>query len=92
VPTFREITDLRKSGDLKGARTAALAALEAKPHDSYLQGAYGWVLYEEIKRTLEALAKEEITVGKLINAFDHIAREYQSLDALKRRICCTPWS
>lgn len=84
MPSFREITDLRKSGDLEGARTAALEALQSSPHDRFIQGAYGWVLYEDLKRNVEAYANEKVSFGKIIQALNHIADEYRRLENLKR--------
>lgn len=84
MPTHSEITALRKNGDLAGAKAAAMEALQTSPRDRYIQGAYGWVLYEELKRDVDAFHKEDIRIGRLIHTLDHVAEEYRRMDALKK--------
>ena len=53
----RTVTNLRKSGDLKGAWEFGFKALENAPQDNYLKGALFWVCYEYIKQYQEKIAK-----------------------------------
>lgn len=84
MPTFNEINGLRKSGDLDGARVAALETLKSKPHDKFIQGAYGWVLYEQLKRDIDAFEKSEVSLEHLIGTLNQVADEYRRLDALQK--------
>jgi len=51
----QEITELRKSGHLKEALEKAQKAYLEHPESVFLQQAYGWVLYQLIKNTLQDL-------------------------------------
>jgi len=84
MPTFREITALRKSGDLDAAYAAAREALADAPHDRYVQSAYGWVLYEQLKRDVTAFEEERIAVGRLLHTVNRVAEEYLRLDDLAK--------
>lgn len=84
MQAFREITRLRKGGDLSGARRLAREALAAAPGDRYLQNAFGWVLYEELKRDVRAFNSNALAAGALARSLDRVAAEYRRLEALKK--------
>ncbi|TVL33704.1 DUF7017 domain-containing protein [Shewanella algae] len=56
-PANRTVTNLRKSGDLKGAWEFGFQALENAPQNTYLKGALFWVCYEYIKQYQDKIAK-----------------------------------
>lgn len=51
---FREITDLRKSGNLDAALKLALQEHAAAPDDSYIKSALAWV-YRDMLKKLESV-------------------------------------
>lgn len=80
----QEVGQLRKTGQLDAALARAREAFAINPHDSYLQVAYGWVLYALVKREAEAFEKDRIPPGRVTVLFNEWLTEYKQLNLLKR--------
>jgi len=57
----QEITDLRKSGRLDEAYSLAKQSLAQHPDDKFIKSAYGWVIYEKLKKTVEMATQNNLT-------------------------------
>ena len=68
---FREITDLRKSGNLDAALKLALQEHAAAPDDSYIKSALAWV-YRDMLKALEDA-----------NRFNEFSKVFNNLLALE---------
>ncbi len=80
----QEIGKLRKAGRLDEALTLARESFASKPEDLYLQGAYGWVLYDLIKREGQAFEAGDTPPSRLVAHFDEWLGEYQKLGQVER--------
>lgn len=80
----QEVGQLRKTGQLDAALVRAREAFAINPRDSYLQVAYGWVLYALVKREAEAFEKGRIPPGRVTALFNEWLTEYKQLDLLQR--------
>jgi len=80
----REVGQLRKAGQLDAALARARETFASNPRDSYLQMAYGWVLYELLKRDADALNKSRMPVSQVAGRFRQWLAEYQQLGLLPR--------
>ena len=68
---FREITELRKSGNLSAALTLALKEFASAPDDSYIKSALAWV-YRDMLKALEDA-----------NRFNEFSKVFNNLLALE---------
>jgi len=57
------------------AEQVAQAGLAVTPEDAYLQNAYGWVIYERLKRAISDYEQRALPPSGLVAVFD------RSLDA-----------
>jgi len=72
-----EIFQLRKDHKLVEALEIARKAYGADSVDIWIQRAYGWVLYDLVKRDVEAFERHEISPGELVNRFGVLIGEYR---------------
>lgn len=79
-----EIARLRKGGQLVAALEHARACHAAKPGDSYIQHAYGWVLYSIVKSAVEELDRQQATAKRFAERMPLWLAEYQTLGAVER--------
>jgi hypothetical protein len=75
---------LRKAGRLDEALALARDRFASTPEDLYLQGAYGWVLYDLVKLEAQAFEAEDTTPSHLAARFDELLREYFRLGRIER--------
>ncbi len=80
----QEVGQLRKAGQLDTALTRAREAFASNPLDSYLQMAYGWVLYQLLKHDADALQQNRMTVSQVAGRFHQWLAEYQQFGLLPR--------
>jgi hypothetical protein len=55
VQTFKEITRLRKSGQIEEAWNLGVTEVKAHPNDNYLKGSFFWVCYDYLKPIQEKI-------------------------------------
>jgi tetratricopeptide (TPR) repeat protein len=55
---WQNVKELRKAGDLRAARAAALSLLEADPNDFHAKTQLYWVTYDEIKMAVGRIGAE----------------------------------
>lgn len=80
----RDITKLRKAGKLEEALVLAKRAMAIAPHDPYVQGAYGWVLYEQLKKLTDSIKENEQPKEEDFRKLKGILGEYAKLDRVER--------
>ncbi len=79
-----EISALRKSGKLDEAFARARECHEEKPNDSYIQQAYGWVLYGLLKREVEDFEQKRCSPGHVAHRFNEYLEIYMQFSAIER--------
>ncbi len=79
-----DISTLRKAGRFEEALSVARAAFAVDPGDAYLQRAYGWVLYDLVKREVAAFEAKKIVPGRLAARFNEWLADYRKLDGVER--------
>ncbi|MCF7983066.1 MAG: hypothetical protein K9L70_01560 [Thiohalocapsa sp.] len=72
----RQVTTLRKAGNLDEALGIAMPALAATPDNLWLRRAAGWLFYDLIKRDVEGFGAGRIPRGRLIAHLDQWLGEY----------------
>ena len=81
----QEIANLRKAGKLKEARIRAEELMKEHPDDKYLQRAFGWVIYEEVKACVQELCDRNLNpVDVSERKVYGLLQEYAKLDLLDR--------
>lgn len=80
----RRITELRKAGKLEEALALAKQAMKEVPNDVYVQRAYGWVLYEQVKGLADSAKENEQLKGEAARRLTAILREYARLDRVEK--------
>lgn len=85
----QEIRQLRKAGNLDEAYTKAKQALQDPANQNrWIQEAFGWVLYDLLKRELGAVSEDEEDAGSPTEAnpskIDRWFKEYRQLDLVER--------
>jgi hypothetical protein len=80
----RLITKSRKAGKLEEALALAKKAMSEAPHDPYVQSAYGWVLYEQVKKLAESAKENEKLKEVDFRSLKAILREYARLDRVEK--------
>lgn len=80
----RLITKHRKAGELDEALKLSLQAIKESPQDHWLQTAYGWVLYEQIKGLADSSKEEEQLNGEDSRRLTAILRDYARLDRVEK--------
>ncbi|EGJ09053.1 tetratricopeptide repeat protein [Rubrivivax benzoatilyticus] len=79
-----DISRLRKAGELAEALERARGAHESSPGDVYIQRAYGWVLYDIVKREVDDLEQQRIAPAQFTERMPLWLAEYRTLDAVER--------
>jgi tetratricopeptide (TPR) repeat protein len=77
----QEIFQLRKEQRLEEALIKARTAFESTPQDIWVQRAYGWVLYDLLKREIESFQVTSNDVAHLAARLDSMIREYRQFGA-----------
>jgi len=72
----REVFQLRKEHRLDEALTKARAGFKDTPQDIWMQRAYGWVLYDLLKREIDAFENQKVSAVHLVDCLDNFLREY----------------
>jgi len=81
----QEVKRLRKGGKLKDARARAEELLKEHPEDPYLQGEFGWTIYDEVKACVQGLVNQDGQYGNVSTESLHrLLREYANLKLLER--------
>lgn len=80
----RLITKHRKAGELDEALKLSLQGIKESPQDPWVQAAYGWVLYEQIKGLADSSKEEEQLKGEDSRRLTTILREYARLDRVEK--------
>lgn len=65
-----------KAGKPDEALERARGCFAETPHDLFLQRAYGWVIYDLVKREVEALKADRSSPGRVANRFNEWLAEY----------------
>jgi hypothetical protein len=73
----REVFQLRKERRLDEALTKARAGFQDAPQDIWMQRAYGWVLYDLLKREIDAFENQTVSAAHLVDRLDTFLREYR---------------
>jgi len=79
-----EVFQLRKAGLLDEALKKAREAFAANPNDIWLQHAYGWVIYDLVKREVLLFEQHKSPPGKLANRFNEWLAEYRQFGTNER--------
>ncbi len=79
-----EISQLRKSGNIAEALEKARQCYDAAPKDTYIQRAYGWVLFSILKIELEDFEQQRTSHGSFVDRFSQFVAEYQVFGANER--------
>ncbi len=83
VMSSTQIYQLRKEGRVADAWNGAREALAQRPQDRYIQNAYGWVIYDRLKKTVEQPVNDS-NRNTVIGQITYLAREYGRLANLER--------
>ncbi len=78
------VSALRKAGNLNEALVMARSGFAQAPQDAFLQRAYGWVIYDLVKREVRLYEADEIPAGRLANRFSEWLADYERLDLIDR--------
>lgn len=80
-----EITNLRKAGQIDLAYSRGYELLKEHPNDEKLANSIGWVLYEKVKKLVEAAKQSQsIETNMSISQLREILGEYYKLKLLRR--------
>jgi hypothetical protein len=79
----KEITALRKDGQLEEAYLRGYELLKSNPEDKYLASAFGWVLYEKIKNLVNSTKKFHSVDEGSSNNLRKILLEYAKLEVTR---------
>ncbi|MCC3407004.1 MAG: hypothetical protein JGK17_15695 [Microcoleus sp. PH2017_10_PVI_O_A] len=80
-----EITNLRKAGQIDRAYFRGYELLKEHPNDERLANSIGWVLYEKVKRNVEAAKQSQsIETNMSVSQLREILGEYYKLKLLRR--------
>lgn len=80
----QDIFALRKEHRFDEALKKARESFAVTPDDFYLQQAYGWVLFDFIKKDVKSFEASEKSASQLGIAFTNLLREYAKLDNIER--------
>lgn len=83
IISSQQIHRIRKEGRVEDAWNCAVEALSRSPRDRYIQNAYGWVVYDRLKRIAETPVDDN-NRAEVVRQVTFLAREYGKLKELKR--------
>jgi hypothetical protein len=79
-----DVSQLRKSGHLPEALAKAREGFVADPNDTYLQRAYGWVIYDLVKQEAQLFEQGKSSPGKVANRLNEWLTDYRQFGANER--------
>ena len=79
-----DVSQLRKSGQLLEALTKAREGFEANPNDTYMQRAFGWVVYDLVKQEAQLFEQGKSSPGKVANRLNEWLADYRQFGANER--------
>lgn len=79
-----DVSQLRKLGYLPEALAKAREGFAADPNDTYLQRAYGWVIYDLVKQEAQLFEQGKSSPGKVANRLNEWLSDYRQFGANER--------
>lgn len=79
-----DVSQLRKSGYLPESLAKAREGFEADPNDTYLQRAYGWVIYDLVKQEAQLFEQGKSSPGKVANRLNEWLADYRQFGGNER--------
>lgn len=79
-----EVSSLRKAGRMEEALVLARQSFSSTPNDAYLQQAFGWLIYDLVKREVQAFEVGDVSPGRVANHFEDWLGDYQRLNHVER--------
>lgn len=79
-----DVSQLRKSGHHTEALAKAREGFAADPNDTYLQRAYGWVIYDLVKQEAQLFEQGKSSPGKVANRLNEWLSDYRQFGANER--------
>lgn len=79
-----DVSQLRKSGHLAEALAKAREGFATDPNDTYLQRAYGWVIYDLVKQEAQLLEQGKSSPGKVAHRLNEWLSDYRQFGASER--------
>jgi tetratricopeptide (TPR) repeat protein len=79
-----DVSLLRKSGHLSEALAKAREGFAADPNDTYLQRAYGWVIYDLVKQEAQLFEQGKSSPGRVVNRLNEWLSDYRQFGANER--------
>jgi tetratricopeptide (TPR) repeat protein len=84
----KDIFELRKAGKLDEALRAARTEHARDPKDTWILRAYGWVLYDYVKKATDAFEAKQLSASGLSHRITPYMKEFSSFGDLLRRDTC----